>query len=228
MKQARELLSKASKRKEEEVDFENKRFNMTTSVENTQLAEANTQFNLRVRSSREKSPLLKRRRHSQHSSSEDEVERRHRLAYDAAPWNNPSSSNYQSGNYRSNKPANYSSNRSAETYRDPWRRSKSPKLSSSLMNRNKKPELDTRYGEMPRSRNVPANSDVRGDHRYGSNNNNGGGVPKRSDSMSSLSSIDSHTSNLSSKSPRRKLPYSRPGLETGNRYDRDLGMLLIK
>ncbi|KAH9394688.1 hypothetical protein TYRP_004745 [Tyrophagus putrescentiae] len=131
LKQARELLSKASKRKEEEVDFENKRFNMTTGESNPPLPEVNVQFNNnRMRSSREKSPIQKRRRHSPHSSSEDEVERRHRLAYDAAPWNNPSSSNYQSSNYRSsssNRPNYSSSNRSAETYRDPWRRSKSPK-----------------------------------------------------------------------------------------------------
>ncbi len=224
LKQARELLSKASKRKEEEVDFENKRFNMTTGESNPPLPEVNVQFNNnRMRSSREKSPMQKRRRHSPHSSSEDEVERRHRLAYDAAPWNNPSSSNYQSSNYRSsssNRPNYSSSNRSAETYRDPWRRSKSPKLSlSTLPSRNKRPELDTRYGETAmRSRHPPHSSEGR-DHRYGSNNNGGNG-PQRSNSISSLSSIDSQNS---SKSPRRKLPYSRPNVEAGNRYDREHG-----
>lgn len=224
LKQARELLSKASKRKEEEVDFENKRFNMTTAESIPPLAEVNVQFNNRMRSSREKSPMQKRRRHSPHSSSEeDEVERRHRLAYDAAPWNNPSSSNYQSGNYRSSSRPNYSSsNRSAETYRDPWRRSKSPKMlsSSSMASRSKRPELDTRYGEGMRSRHPPHSLDARDHARYGSNNNGGGG-PQRSDSISSLSSIDSHNS---SKSPRRKLPYSRPNVEAGNRFDREHGM----
>lgn len=214
IKQARDMITKASKRKEEDVDFDNKRFNMT--AENTPQLVLLPENPVKSSSVRETRSPPKRRRHSsQHSSSEDEVERRHRLAYDAAPWNNNSSS-YQvqsSGNYRGSRP-NYSSSRTAEAYRDPWRRSKSPRPSSNRGGGNgQRPEMDSRYG------------DVLKRERPSSKNADGG---RRSNSMSSLSSIVSNTSDVSptDKSPGRKLPYMRPTLETKSRYDRETGTLL--
>ena len=200
LKQARELLSKASKRKEEEVDFDNKRLNL--SLENAPLLD---QPKTNSREVREKSPVKRRRHSSQHSSSEDEVERRHRLAYDAAPWNNQGNPNYQYGNYRNRN--NYSTNRSAETFRDPWRRSKSPKIPP---NKNRKQEIDNRYKELYKKEN---SENI------------------RSNSMSSLSSIDSNISNFSGfeKSNERKLPYSRPNLNNNfdkNRFEDESGEFL--
>lgn len=171
LKQARELISMASKRKEE-VDYEQKR-------------SSEPQLN------RERSPLEKRRRLS-NSSSEDEVERRHRLAYDAAPWN-------QSSNNR-NRTNPYTLSRSAEAFRDPWRRSKSPKP---VHSRDKRFDVDNRYPEDYKKE--------KGEDFHKSN------------SMSSLSSICSNSSNhsINSKSSGRKLPYLRPNLDT--KYDQENG-----
>ncbi|KAI7698016.1 hypothetical protein SSS_06197 [Sarcoptes scabiei] len=175
LKQARELISRASKRKELEEDAENKRLNpVPTKID------------------RSPDSKDKRRRLSQISSSEDEMERRHRLAYDAAPWNNQSS--YHGYRQHTSPPQQsfFGSRRvsarvdpSAETYRDPWRRSKSPKISSI---RDRKDDLDAHYEKLSRNR------------------------KSRSHSMSSLSSICSTSSNFSGsdKSSGRKLPYSRP------------------
>ncbi len=96
LKQAKEMIVRASRRKEEEIDFEDKRFNL--GVEDDTSRHSRTSHNSRDTSN---SPLDNR-------YDDDEYERRRRLAFESAPWNN-------------DEPI-----RSAETYRDPWRRSKSP------------------------------------------------------------------------------------------------------
>jgi nuclear protein NHN1 len=90
------MIVRASRRKEEEIDFEDKRFNL--GVEDDTSRHSRTSHNSRDSSN---SPLDNR-------YDDDEYERRRRLAFESAPWNN-------------DEPI-----RSAETYRDPWRRSKSP------------------------------------------------------------------------------------------------------
>lgn len=223
LKQARELISRASKRKEVEEDFDNKRHNL--SVKNQEpfdddersgsptvppeLSSSSTSLIANNPTS-----LMKRRRHS-HSSSEDEMERRHRLAYDAAPWNNPrefgshssgqppyssSSSNYRS---RTNYSSQYSRSIGAnDSYRDPWRRSKSPQSRQSSYNRNRDVPADARYGETLYNKKLSAEN--------------------RSESMSSLSSICSSSSSSSPESKSshssRKLPYSRPSSDSRSRF----------
>lgn len=105
MKQARELITKASKRKEGDIENENAR-----SKPPSECVSDVPPDNDYGRSIGKPSP---KRIKTSNSSSEDEVERRHRLAYDAAPWN--TSSIDREGYYRS------------DSYRDPWRRSNSPR-----------------------------------------------------------------------------------------------------
>ena len=89
LKQAKEMIVRAHRRKEEEIDFEDKRFNLS------------------VDESRDSSP---------ERPYDEEYERRRRLAFESAPWNNDEPQPQQ-------QPRNP---RNPETYRDPWRRSKSP------------------------------------------------------------------------------------------------------
>lgn len=125
LKQARELISRASKRREEDFD---KRYASGYKGDC--------------------SPDKRRKLSSQNSSSEDEIERRHRLAYDAAPWNSHGN-NQPLLNRRPNL-----SNRSAEAYRDPWRRSKSP---SHIRNR-KESGSNSRYGDLYKDKTSNASS----------------------------------------------------------------------
>ncbi|KAH9526825.1 uncharacterized protein LOC124493044 [Dermatophagoides farinae] len=208
LKQARELISRASKRKEVEEDFDHKRYtNTEKSQEPYNELEPSGSPTLPplpapppTSTSLLGNPPSKRRRHS-HSSSEDEMERRHRLAYDAAPWNNPrelgstgqpysSSSNYRSSrsNYYSSQYSR-SSTGGNDSFRDPWRRSKSPQARQIPYNRNRDVPADARYGETLYNKKMGAES--------------------RSDSMSSLSSICSSSSSSESGHSSRKLPYSR-------------------
>ncbi|OTF83305.1 hypothetical protein BLA29_002956, partial [Euroglyphus maynei] len=217
LKQARELISRASKRKEEEEDFDNKRYNLTEKSQepyDEQEPTGSPTLPLPPPSSSLLGNVpLKRRRHS-HSSSEDEMERRHRLAYDAAPWNNPRElgssgppySSSSSSNYRSR--SNYYSSqysRSGDSYRDPWRRSKSPQSRQIPYNRNRDVPADSRYGETLYNKKVSAEN--------------------RSESMSSLSSICSSSSESSHSS--RKLPYSRPSSDSRSRFV-DNGLYYLK
>ncbi|KAJ6219260.1 hypothetical protein RDWZM_005072 [Blomia tropicalis] len=190
IKQARKLLSEASKRKEVDTDFDHKRCNLTLDNATTNVGSIEKPVVITPGSPTSGNITNKRARYSgtQHSSSEDEVERRHRLAYDAAPWNNQATDRY--GNIRPNYG---STNRSAETYRDPWRRSKSPKPAGT---RSRGSMVNDRYHERSKQES------------------------RRSNSMSSLSSILSEGSDASGG---RKLPYSRPNLESRTRFDRDNG-----
>ena len=87
LKQAKEMIVRASRRKEEEVDFEDKRFNLSVNDDND--GERDVAY-------------------------DEAYERRRRLAFESAPWNNEE------------PPPGARIRQTAETYRDPWRRSKSP------------------------------------------------------------------------------------------------------
>lgn len=220
LKQVRELLTK--KRKQSDTELEpSKRYSLT-SVDGKPINPMAAGIPPDVGYRSRRSPLLppppdeKRRRLSgvsppppanDGSSSEDEVERRHRLAFDAAPWN--------SGNRNRNTYfANRSSGGGADTYRDPWMRSRSPNRVHSRSRR----DMDAISGSPPKG---PDGVLV---DRYG---NPIGRPPKRSlpsegprRGSSSISSPDS-----AGASPvGRRLPYDRPTLSSKSRHDRDRGI----
>ncbi|RWS10091.1 hypothetical protein B4U79_02818, partial [Dinothrombium tinctorium] len=109
---AKQMIVRATRRKEEEVDFDEKRFNLGVDDERSHHSRESLSPSPRARSP---SPPFHRERREEYWSSE--YERRRRLAYESAPWNEepPSPSREIPRNRES-----------AEQYRDPWRRSKSP------------------------------------------------------------------------------------------------------
>lgn len=170
MRSAKEMIAKASKRKEQEPDFEDKKFNVGVDEEDPAYPP------MRHHRSRSRSPSPRRRSPSPyyHPHPRDqrprdrpreprerdprdrepqwdsEYDRRRRLAFESNPWNDdaaPASPRHRPGG--------------AEHYRDPWRRSKSPS------------------GRPDRR---PGGSDFRGRE---------GPAKERSDSMSSISGSES-------------------------------------
>lgn len=161
LRHAKEMIKKASQRKEEEVDFDDKRFNVGAldegtshsrdshrshdSPEPTRYDEPRTMPSRRVSGSRSPPPERvpppyrdrerermrereqRERRQTRDDYYDSEYERRRRLAFEAAPWNDDQSSPPPPP--RNRPPPNRQPQRSrenAEMYRDPWRRSKSP------------------------------------------------------------------------------------------------------
>ncbi|RWS25545.1 hypothetical protein B4U80_05925 [Leptotrombidium deliense] len=111
LRHAKAAIVRASRRKEEDTDFDDKRFNL--GVEDDQQSHHSRESLSPSSRARSMSPYHRERRDDYWSI---EYERRRRLAYESAPWNEEPAS-----------PRNIPRNReSAEQYRDPWRRSKSP------------------------------------------------------------------------------------------------------
>lgn len=140
LRHAKEMIVKASKRKEEEIDFDDKRFNLTVNEEGSRSHHSKDSSSPkqspgrdRERHPRSPSPYHHRDRHyrDHHGRAGDhrggeywdpEYERRRRLAYESAPWNdNPHSPPPLVSRTIPNR-----GRETAEQYRDPWRRSKSP------------------------------------------------------------------------------------------------------
>jgi zinc finger CCCH domain-containing protein 18 len=119
------MIVKATKRKEEEIDFDDKRFN--AGVDDDE-ATSHSRHSHHSKNSEDSYSYEGSPSHNYHSKSKErhssrdeywnsEYERRRRLAFESAPWNDEQAPPPRSST-RSRK--------SAEHYRDPWRRSKSP------------------------------------------------------------------------------------------------------
>lgn len=230
LKQVRDLLTKKRKQSEPELESPSKRYSLT-SVDGTPINPMATGISPDGISSADyrsrRSPLLppptdeKRRRMSgaspqppnkDGSSSEDEVERRHRLAFYAAPWN---SGNRNRNTYFANRSGGSGATAGADTYRDPWMRSRSPNRLHSRSRR----DLDA----IPTA--PPMGPDGVLVDRYGNPIRRPKRILPSETARRGSSSISSPDSPGASPEGRR-LPYDRPTLSSKSRHDRDRGITL--
>lgn len=138
---AKKMVAEASKRKEQEVDFDDKRLNQGVEADMRDMPpyHARHHHHSRSPSPRRRSPSPYYRdyhhrdlppppphhiRERMHRDSWDsEYARRHRLAFESAPWNDDVPQRSPPRYERDNRG---SARGGAEQFRDPWRRSKSP------------------------------------------------------------------------------------------------------
>ncbi|XP_054153747.1 zinc finger CCCH domain-containing protein 18-like isoform X2 [Oppia nitens] len=108
LKQAKEMIVRSARRKEQETDFEDKRFHLGVEEE----SEIN----------------------AGNDGREDEYERRRRLAFESAPWNNDEPTQ------GAPPPGPPQRRKDPEQFRDPWRRSTTPPVAGNCPPIRRRPE----------------------------------------------------------------------------------------
>lgn len=219
LRHAKEMIKKASQRKEEEVDFDDKRFNLGIDDEGTSHSRDShrshdspepTRYDgpsRRISGSRSPvdriPPYRDRERERRERDQRDrrpnrddyydsEYERRRRLAFESAPWNDDQSPPPP----RNRPPANRPPQRSregAEMYRDPWRRSKSPPPKWSAPTRRLASSTTSKKSHSMSSISATdSGSDLSGSDSFSG-----------SDSLSDSEGSFSHASDVSGNAPRQ-------------------------
>ena len=199
LRHAKEMIVKATKRKEEEIDFDDKRFNAGVDDDeatshsrhshHSKNSEDSYSYEGSLGSGRSPSNYHSKNK-ERHSNREEywnsEYERRRRLAFESAPWNDEQTLSSRTTTR---------SRESAEHYRDPWRRSKSPPSKWNSSRKNLEGSSGSkRSHSMSSISGTESGSDVSGSESFSGSDN----------SFTGSNSIYSDGSDISGRSPRSR------------------------